>query len=196
MDKILLINACVRPESRTLELAETLLQGLKGDVQEINLYETRMPVLDLNGMKKRTGAVSENDFSDPVFDVAKQFAAADIIVIAAPYWDLMFPAVLKDYIENITVGGVTFYYSAQGTPQSLCKARALYYVTTSGGYIGQNDFGFSYMKALANDFFGIREVIRYAAEGLDIFGADADKIMERAKMEIADRSSAYTVPYP
>lgn len=188
MDKILFINACVRPGSRTLELAETLLQRLNGDVQEVKLYETHIPALDLSGMEKRNRAGRENDFSNPAFDLAKQFAAADVIVIAAPYWDLMFPAVLKTYLENITVGGITFFYSAQGRPQSLCKAKALHYVTTSGGYIGQNDFGFTYINALAQNFFGITQIHRYTAEGLDIFGADAEKIMSNAKAVIAAES--------
>ena len=188
MDKILFINACVRPCSRTLELAETLLQKLKGDIQEIKLYETHLPALDLNGMEKRDRASQNNDFSDPLFSAAKQFAAADIIVIAAPYWDLMFPAALKTYLENITVAGVTFRYSEEGRPQSLCNAKALHYVTTSGGFIGQNDFGFSYVKALAQNFFGINEVNRYAAEGLDIFGADVDAIICKAKLKIREAS--------
>ena len=185
MEKILFINACVRPCSRTLELAETLLQKLKGDVEEVRLYEMSLPVLDLNVMTQRDLAAQKNDFSDPVFDAAKQFAAADIIVIAAPYWDLMFPAVLKTYLENITVSGITFRYSSQGRPESLCKAKYLHYVTTAGGFIGQNDFGFSYVKALAQNFFEIPEVNRYAAEGLDIFGADVTMIMEKAKMQIS-----------
>ena len=188
MDKILFINACVRPCSRTLELAETLLQKLKGDIQEIKLYETHFPALDLNGMEKRDRAAQNNDFSDPVFNAAKQFAAADIIVIAAPYWDLMFPAVLKSYLENITVAGITFRYSEEGRPQSLCRAKTLYYVTTAGGFIGQNDFGFSYVKALAQNFFGINEVERYSAEGLDIFGADVGAIIGKAKLEISKAS--------
>ena len=176
-----MINACVRPCSRTLELTETLLQRLKGDVQEVRLCEMTLTGLDLIGMQKRDQAAQKKDFSDPVFDVAKQFAAADVIVIAAPYWDLMFPAVLKTYLENITVAGITFRYSEQGRPESLCKAKTLHYVTTSGGFIGQNDFGFSYVKALAQNFFGINEVHRYAAEGLDILGADVDAIMSKAK---------------
>ena len=193
MDKILLINACVRPCSRTLELAETLLKKLKGDVQEIKLYETPLPALDLNGMEKRAQAAQNNDFSDPLFAAAKQFAAADIIVIAAPYWDLMFPAVLKTYLENITVGGITFRYSEEGRPQSLCKAKALHYVTTSGGFIGQNDYGFSYVNALAQNFFGIHEVHRYAAEGLDIFGSDIDAVMRKAKLEISEASGDWSI---
>ena len=186
MEKVLFINACFRPCSRTLELAETLLQKLNGHVQEVRLQEMQMPVLDLEGMQKRTQAAQAQDYSDPVFDVAKQFAAADIIVIAAPYWDLMFPAVLKVYLENITVSGITFRYSAQGRPESLCKVKELYYVTTAGGFIGQNDFGFSYVKALAENFFDIKEIHRYAAEGLDIFGADTEEIMTKVKAEIAN----------
>ena len=42
---------------------------------------------------------------------AKQFAGADTIVIAAPFWDLSFPAILKTYIENIYVTGIVSRYS-------------------------------------------------------------------------------------
>lgn len=196
MDKILFLDACVRPCSRTRELAETLLQKLNGDVQKMRLYEASLLPLDLIGMEKRDQAARNNNFSDPTFDAAKQFAAADVIVIAAPYWDLMFPAVLKTYLENITVNGITFCYSDQGRPQSMCKAKALHYVTTAGGFIGQNDFGFSYIKTLAQNFFGINEIYRYTAEGLDIFGADADAIMRKAKAEIIAGSQNYTIPYP
>ncbi len=167
-----------------MELAETLLEKLGGHVQEARLQELSLPVLDLKGLGKRDQAAREKDFSDPVFDAAKQFAAADVIVIAAPYWDLMFPAMLKAYLENITVNGITFRYSREGRPQSLCRAKELYYVTTAGGYIGQNDFGFSYIKALAESFFGIEKVKRYDAQGLDIFGADVEAILQKAKAQI------------
>lgn len=184
MDKILFLNACIRPCSRTLELAEALLQRLQGDIREVRLQEASLSALDLDGMEKRHRAAQNQDFSDALFDAAKQFADADILVIAAPYWDLMFPAVLKTYLENVTVSGITFYYSEQGRPQSLCRAKQLYYVTTAGGFIGQNDFGFSYIKALAQNFFGITEIHRYAAEGLDVFGADVEEILRKTKLEM------------
>ena len=184
MEKILFINACVRPGSRTLALTQTLLERFVGEIRQVQLYDVPLPALDLEGIQQRERAARNMDFSDPVFDAAKQFADADVIVVGAPCWDLMFPAVLKTYLENITVSGITFRYSDQGRPESLCKARALYYVTTAGGFIGQNDFGFSYIKALAQNFFGIGEVHRYAAEGLDIFGADVEKILEEARAAI------------
>ena len=196
MEKILFVNACVRPCSRTLTLAETLLKKLHGDVTEVKLQELPLKALDLNGMEIRDTAVRTGDFSDPIFDAAKQFASADIIVIAAPYWDLMFPSALKIYLENITVTGITFCYSDHGRPESMCSAKELYYVTTSGGFIGQNDFGFSYVKALAQSFFGITEVHRYSAEGLDIFGADVEAIMRKAKSEILEGEKEHTIPYP
>ena len=196
MDKILFLNTCVRPGSRTRELAEALLSKLNGEVFEVRPQEMQLPALDLNGMCKRDRAVRAQDFSDPMFAAAKQFAEADIIVIAAPYWDLMFPAALKTYLENITVVGITFFYSEKGLPQSLCKAKKLYYVTTAGGFIGQNDFGFSYIRALAQNFFGIAEIHRYTAEGLDVFGANTEKIMEEAKLAISAGFSAHTIPYP
>ena len=186
MSKVLFVNACIRPASRTLELAQELLKKLDGSVEEVNLYEQSLPPLDMACLEKRDLASRTQDFSDEAFKLAKQFAAADSIVIAAPYWDMMFPAVLKSYLENITVTGLTFRYSQEGRPESLCRAKLLCYVTTAGGPIGQNDFGFAYVKAMAQNFFGISDVRRFSAEGLDIYGADVQGIMARAKAAVTE----------
>lgn len=180
MEKVLFINACVRPNSRTLELAKHILENLSCEIEEVKLYEKELLPLDLEGMQIRHEAASRKDFSDSMFDLAKQFASAKTIVIAAPYWDLMFPSILKVYIENITVSGLTFAYGQNGVPKGLCNAKRLVYVTTSGGPI-LRDFGYEYVHALAKGFFGIEEVQRVKAEGLDIFGADVEKILAEAK---------------
>ena len=39
MEKVLFINACVRPNSRTLELGNYVLTHLLGTVGEVKLYE-------------------------------------------------------------------------------------------------------------------------------------------------------------
>ena len=184
MKKTLYINACCRENSRTDELAEHLLGNLSGNVQTVNLYEENISSIDAELLAKRDSLLKNGMTDDEMFSLAKQFATADTIVIAAPYWDLMFPSVLKVYLENITVCGITFCYSDRGIPQSLCKAKELYYVTTSGGFIGQNNFGFDYIKALAKGFFGIDDVRFFSAEGLDIYGADVDGIMQKAKENI------------
>ncbi len=173
--KILFINACVRKESRTLLLANELLSGLRGEIIEVNL-----PLLDLLPLNEERLAKRTIDENNQVY--AKQFANADTIVIAAPLWDLSFPALLKIYIENISIPGITFKYTENG-PVGLCKAKKILYVSTSGG-INYPDFGFNYIKALANMIFGIGEVIRFSAEGLDIWGNDVEEILEKAIEEI------------
>ena len=179
-DKILFINACVRPKSRTAELSRHLLNRLDGEITEVNLYKEAFSPLCEEGIEKR----ALHDVSGGEFEYAKQFSKADSIVIGAPFWDLSFPAVLKLYFENVTVSGITFEYSEKGRPVGKCRAKKLYYITTSGGYIGNNNFGFDYVKALAENFFGINDISFYSAEGLDIFGADIEGIMAEAKKKI------------
>ena len=184
MNNILYINACCRDGSRTNELAVYLLERLNGQVETVNLYEKNICPLDAKLLSTRDSLLKNDQTDDEMFTLAKQFAAADTIVIAAPYWDLMFPSILKVYLENITVCGVTFRYSDKGIPQSLCKVKNLYYVTTAGGFIGENNFGFDYIKALAKGFFGIGNIRFISAEGLDIYGADVADIMQEAKKNI------------
>ena len=181
MDNILFVNACVRENSRTIELSKHVLSKLNGDIEEVKLFDINIPLLDKKGLEIRDNAVRTKDFSNDYFALAKQFAKADTIVIGAPYWDLTFPAVLKNYLENVTVNGLTFCYSETGTPKGLCKGKKLIYVTTSGGPIIYN-FGYEYVTALAKNFYGINEVELVKAEGLDIYGADVSSIIENAKM--------------
>ena len=197
MKRILYINACTGEDSRTNELAQHLLQQLNGQVQTLRLYETALSPADAKLLAKRDALLQSGQTDDEFFALARQFAEADTIVIAAPYWDLMFPAVLKIYLENISVCAITFRYSEQGIPVGLCKAEKLYYVTTAGGFIGENNFGFDYVKALACSLFGIRQVRCFSAEGLDIKGADVARILQRAKDNIRfDENQACLIPYP
>lgn len=183
---VLFVNGCVREESRTLELAKAVLSKATGDIQEICLYPDGPTGLTPESLHQREELLKKKEYTDPLFRWARQFAQADEIVIAAPYWDLMFPAKVRAYLEEITVSGITFQYSADGIPQGLCKANRLIYVTTAGGPIIRN-FGFEYVEALARGFFGIEDVRLFKAEGLDVWGADVQSIMEQARREILDR---------
>ena len=180
MADILFINACARERSRTLELAKHVLGTLDGEITEVRLYELGLTPLDEGGLKARNAAFGAKDFSDSDFELARQFASAKTIVIAAPYWDLMFPSILKTYYEAVTVNGIAFVYSEKGMPVGRCIAEKLIYVTTSGGPI-INNFGYEYTCALAKTFYGINDVSCVSAQGLDIYGADVDAIMLSAK---------------
>lgn len=174
---ILFVNACVRKHSRTLTLTKRLLNNLNGDIKEIRLEEVPFPVVDEAFIERREVLKNSGKYDDPMFYLGKDFANADTIVIAAPYYDLSFPAMLKQYFEQINVLGLTFTYSETGIPKGLCRAKSLYYITTAGGPILSDDFGFGYVKALANTFYGIKEVYQIKAEGLDVMGADVDMIL-------------------
>jgi len=180
---ILFINACVREQSRTLRLVKQLLDTLDGEIKEVKLETIAFPVVDEEFINRRDALKNAGQYDDPMFSLAKDFAIADTIVIAAPYYDLSFPAMLKQYFEQINVLGVTFTYSDSGIPKGLCKAKSLYYVTTAGGPIISDDFGFGYVKALANSFYGIEEVYQMKAEGLDVIGADVELILKGAGIE-------------
>ena len=183
--KRLFINACVREESRTLELAKCLLDRLGGEVTQINLGEENIEPLREESLKKRNELLSGNRFGDEMFSYARTFAAADEIVIAAPFYDLSFPALVKIYLENVTVSGITFTYE-NGVPKGLCHAKKLYYVTTAGGPVFA-DFGYSYVKALAENCYGIKETICYKAENLDVDGVDVDAVLKETRREMEAR---------
>ena len=180
---ILFINACVREQSRTCRLAKQLLNTLDGEIKEVRLENIQFPVVDEDFINDRETLKNAGKYDDPMFSLGRDFAGADIIVIAAPYYDLSFPAMLKQYFEQINVLGLTFTYSESGIPTGLCKAKKLYYITTAGGPILSDDFGFGYVKALANTFYGIEEVYQMKAEGLDIVGADVEAILKGASIE-------------
>ena len=181
---ILYINACVRRDSRTKRLAECLLKKLDEPFIEVRLENIAFPVTNEAFLTKRDELIEAGDFSDPVFTLAKQFAEADRIVIAAPYWDLSFPAALKQYFEHINVSGITFTYTPEGLLKGLCRAKQIYYVMTAGGNYVPEEFGFGYVKALAQGYYGIEDVRLFQAVGLDIEGADAGEILRKSMESI------------
>ena len=181
---VLFINACVRTDSRTERLAYRLLEKLEKPCVEVRLEEIAFPVADEAFLQRRDRLLSDGKFGDSMFDLARQFAAAEEIVIAAPYWDLSFPASLKQYLEQINVVGIAFRYTQEGIPESLCRAKRLYYVTTAGGNYVPEEFGYGYVKALAQGYYGIPDVRLIKATGLDIVGADAEDIMRATEEEI------------
>ena len=181
MEKILFVDACVRSESRTRQLAEYLLEKLGGEVTVLRLQEENLVPLNAEGLSVRDAALKNRDLNHPILRYARQFSEADTIVIAAPYWDLSFPALLKTYLEQVCVTGVTFAYSEEGRPYGLCRAKRLFYVTTAGGPVISDEYGYGYLETLCRTFYGILEVQCIKAEGLDIWGADVESILEAAR---------------
>jgi len=175
---ILYINCCARKDSRTNRLAKALLNKL-GAYEEVNLYDIDIKSIDEERLNKRYELLNKNDLDNEEFKLARQFAKADKIVIAAPFWDLSFPSKLKVYIENIYITGITSKYSEEGKPVGLCKGSDLYYVTTSGGPFN-GSYSFEYIKSLCMACFGIKNVKLIKAEMLDVYGYDSEAILNEA----------------
>ena len=168
-NKLLFINACIRKDdSRTLRLAQPMIDKLKEnyEIAEVNLCDSEMrPIISETCSERLNGNISS-------FDIvrAKKFAEADRIVVAAPFWDMSFPAILKTYFEHISISGITFNTKEDGTTEGNCKSDKLLYITTRGLNIPDNDYrdqATSYLKALGW-LWGISKIYTVSAYGLDI----------------------------
>ena len=184
MEQILFINACPREGSRTLELARHLLTKLDGTVEELALFEENLLPLNGKTLALRDKMTANQNFDHPIFKYARQFAKADVIVLAAPFWDLSFPSALKIWLEYVMAKEITFRYTEEGFPCGLCKAKKLFYISTAGGPTLPSHMGLSYVDVLAKSYFGIPETVLFSAENLDVVGADTAAILTKAKEEI------------
>ena len=184
MEQILFINACPRDGSRTLELARHLLSKMEDSVEELTIFEENLLPLNGKTLALRDKMTANQNFDHPIFKYAKQFATADTIVLAAPFWDLSFPSAVKIWLEYVMAKEITFRYTEEGFPFGLCKAKKLFYVSTAGGPVLPAHMGFSYVDGLAKSYFGIPETVLFSAENLDVVGADTAAILTKAKEEI------------
>jgi len=185
MVKVLYIDCCIRREqSRTRILAEAFLAALQAketyQVERLCLMDEPLKALSEGFFAQRESLLAENKRLHPRFRYAHQFSQADRVVVAAPFWDLGFPALLKLYIENISVEGITFGVDEHGT-HGLCKAERLLFLTTRGGSYNNSplEMGARYLEALCV-FFGIPRFDVVAADGLDLGLEEVKTILDRA----------------
>ena len=82
---VLFIDACVRDDSRTRKLSEALLSKLGGEVKRVPLKDIVFRVSDQSFLEKRDELIAKRQFDDEMFVLARDFAQAETIVIAAPY---------------------------------------------------------------------------------------------------------------
>ena len=190
-ERLLFIDACISTHrSRTKQLCKEWLHRFlaehPGIVTDTVVVEKGLcKPLDGTAARHRTDLVEAGAWEDPIFDLAKQFRAADYMLVGAPYWDFAFPSALKVYIENIVVDKLTFRESETGYV-GLCPCRKLTYITTAGGPVtDETDLGYQYIKGIGG-MLGIHDYAEFRAECLDIQGADIGAIVEAAKKEIRD----------
>ena len=188
--QILFVNACMRgPErSRTWKLCQTFLNACKNrwpeaEIRERDLTAAPLPVLTTELDDRRHQRFPE-DPRDPMFGPAHEVAQADLVVIGAPYWDLTFPAALKVYLEWASMLGITFRYTQEGEQVGMSRAGELVFITTAGGPLEGQNYGFDYLKGLAA-MFGIPSARCLSAQELDIQSNDPEAILREAQERAA-----------
>lgn len=196
MKQLLYLDCCIRREqSRTKELAEIFLRAVEArgeyEIRRLVLMDEPLTHFSEGFFEQRQRLLEAGDLSHPRFRYAHEFAAADRIVLAAPFWDLSFPALVKIYIENVSVDGITFGCNESGC-FGTCRAEKLMYITTRGGsYTGSPlEQGEVYMKAIC-EFFGIDNYESVIAEGLDLGIEPPAAILERAKAAAEEAAKTF-----
>lgn len=187
MKKLLFIDSCIRGEiSRTKRIAKAFLDKFRNNaeyrIETITIDELTTAPLGRSEYEHREQLLAAGQTYDKIFDLPKQFAGADLIVVAAPFWDMGIPAKLKIYFENVSVSGLTFGFDGAEF-KGLCRAERMVYVTTRGMDIGDSDEmeqASPYLIALCK-FFGIRNFSMVSATSLDVKPNEAD---ERLKVAI------------
>lgn len=169
MKRLVYINACIRgKESRTGKLAGELLKvlGERYEIDEINISNMNLCCITSDEFKKRT----QEGLPEEDVKYGNIIANADRIVVAAPFWDMSFPAVLKVFIEHMCAPGLTFKYNPDGSNQGICKAEKMLYITTRGGFTETGsslDQGTSYLNAICW-LWGIPHLETIAVTGTDV----------------------------
>ncbi len=191
MKKVLFVDCCIRREqSRSKELADHFLAEIKKteeyEIETLCLMDENLSYFSDGFFFQREHLLEEGKTDHPRFRYAHQFAEADKIVIAAPFWDLSFPALLKVYIENLCVDGITFHTDETGL-HGLCKADHMVYLTARGAFYTDSPLeqGSRYLEQMAV-FFGIDQYDCVAAEGLDIGAWPVAELMDKAKVQAAE----------
>ena len=197
MTDVLYIDCCIRGEqSRTRKLAEAFLAELKkrDDVSIERLTLMDEPIIPFsNGFFwQRERLLEQGELNHPRFRYAHRFQRADRVVIAAPFWDLSFPALLKVYIENLCVQGITFDCDEKNGCYGVCRAEKMLFLTTRGGAMEgrPNENGTKYLSDMAQ-FFGIPSFEAIAADALDMGLEPVDTILNRAIARAKERATSF-----
>lgn len=168
MKKLVIINACVRQsDSRTLRIAEPIIAALS-QRYEVKRYD--LP--EMEGIVPLTPTLfaqrGRGDIPTWALDAAKSMADADRLLIAAPFWDMSFPAALKAFFEQVSLFDITFTDTGK-TCQGLCKSPKVLYVTTRGMDIATGDpfeQATPYLRAIGH-LWNLGELTTIAAPNMD-----------------------------
>ncbi|MDK0862279.1 FMN-dependent NADH-azoreductase [Clostridium perfringens] len=185
MSKVLYIKANIKNEgeSRTFKVSDSFVEEYKRNNPEdeiitLDLYKENIDFLRTDDLGKLFGPKDEESKNNSILKYAYEFAAADKYIIAAPMWNLSFPAILKAYIDYVSVSGITFKYTAEGPVGLLNNKKAVHIVSRGGAYDNSPyEMGDRYLRTILG-FFGIKDIETIAIDNLDVIGVNVEEKVE------------------
>lgn len=185
MSKVLYIKANIKNEgeSRTFKVSDSFVEEYKRNNPEdeiitLDLYKENIDFLRADDLGKLFGPKDEESKNNSILKYAYEFAAADKYIIAAPMWNLSFPAILKAYIDYVSVSGITFKYTTEGPVGLLNNKKAVHIVSRGGAYDNSPyEMGDRYLRTILG-FFGIKDIETIAIDNLDVIGVNVEEKVE------------------
>ena len=184
--KLLFVDSCIsqrEERSRTRALAEAFLEAFQKshpdwETESMDVAGTGLVPFTPQTLNEREALAGVGAFDAPVFHHARQFRGADAVVVAAPFWDLSYPAALRIYMEHISANGVAYHYDENGC-HGDCRGQWLVYLTSGGDFEREDSVGVLHWRQLAA-MCGIPRFEYVFAGGLDIDPVKAPQLLEGA----------------
>ncbi|MBR4402783.1 MAG: NAD(P)H-dependent oxidoreductase [Flavobacteriales bacterium] len=166
MKKLMVIDCCMREGSRTERILTPVVEALSSryEVERVRVEDLHLTAVDSRVLEERASGY----VPDEIVAISRRLASATRIVIAAPFWDMSFPAALRVFFENMSLFNITFADDGEKCV-GLCSCERVLYITTRGMNIHTGDDieqGTPYIKALSR-LWGLGDVITVAAENMD-----------------------------
>ncbi len=189
--KIMFVNSCVREkDSRSLKIAQRMLKELPDNVelQSIDLNELELLPYNTKSFNEMCAKGVEQRF----YNLSKQISECDVLMIATPFWDMGIPALLKTFLEKLSIPDVMFHDDGK-TCYGVSKIKHMIYVCTRGMDIpdgSELEQASPYLKALGH-LWGIENFHMVSAYNMDYVNEEEverriDEASELGKM-IIDR---------
>lgn len=201
MSKVLYIKANAKSDglSRTYRIADSFVAAYKeshtsDEIVTLDLYKEGINFLPQGDLQELHTPEPGKGRNHPILKYAYQFLEADKYLIAEPLWNLSIPAILKAYIDYISVAGITFKYTEKG-PVGLCHGKKAVNITSRGGAYSEGpgaayEMGDRYLRTFFG-FLGIVDFTTIVAENLDVVGADVEAILQNAIKEAQNLAKSF-----
>ena len=197
----LIINAHPDPQNKTAYCTNRLVDCLTEklpDASVLNLYNEDIPELTAETLplygsvydEKSSLSKREQQILARRAELIEQFKAADRLIIAIPMHNFSVTSRLKDYVDNIIMGGQTFQFSENG-PQGLMGGHKALLVQSSGsvystGPLAPWEQSYPFLRTVFGMLgFDSTDIVR--AEGTTDPNIGSDVAVERACAELEQK---------